>query len=163
MNPLRDDPVIKAGFPDKTRAFYSEKGGNEIHYLAADGKAYFWLPNQRNILAGEWIIYRHQQVCYHVTGLTEHPGTRWHCGPIRSSVLSEIAEGDVLGLKARGDTPAPWVMQSQPRVTVAEVETRLKSMPVLPPKAPNGAKPPERGPSAPVPADPLGPMVMNEY
>src|SRR5262249_28296853 len=116
INPYRGDEVIAAGFPDKTRAFYSEEFGNEIHYLAPGGKGYFWLSNQRNVLNGAWMVYRNQQVCYSVPGLTEHAGTKWRCGPIRSTTLTELTDGDLLGLAKRGGHAAPWVLQSQPRV-----------------------------------------------
>jgi hypothetical protein len=159
MNPYRKDNVIAAGFPNKTRAFYSAEFGNEIHYLAPGGKGYFWLANQRNVLRGEWIVYRNQQVCYSVSGITEHAGTKWRCGPVRSTTLAEIANGDILGLAKLGGAPAPWVLQPLPHVTLAEAKQRLDSMPKS--KTPSDHSP-DQGPSAPVPADPLGPMVMNE-
>lgn len=161
MNPRRGDDVIAAGFPNKTRAFYSRELGNEIHYLASDGKGYFWLAHQRNVLTGEWLVFRNQQVCYHVPGLTEHQGTKWRCGPIRASGLTEIAEGDVLGLAKHGDRSAPWVLQSQPRITLAEAKQRIDVTPRK--KEGEGTEPPAKGPSGPsepVPSDPLGPMVM---
>lgn len=159
INPPKSSAVVEANFPDKTRAYYSREFGNQIDYLAADGRAYFWLSNQKNILAGEWMIYRNAQLCLSVPGLTEHAGTKWLCSPIRDERLVELTEGDVLHLAKYAGHAAPWVLQAQPRLTLAEISQRITTMPARKPSAePPSPKAPSK-PSLPAPADPLAPMV----
>jgi hypothetical protein len=161
MNPYRTSDFIAANYENKTRALYDRGPGNQIDFFAKDGKAYFWVANQPRVLVGEWIVFRNAQVCFHVTGVTEHNNTRWDCHPmVGANSDAEVADGDVAGLARHGGA-VPWVLQAQPQISLGQIEERVKSLP-------NGIDPhqelapPARGPAAPVPSDPMGPMVMNE-
>jgi hypothetical protein len=154
--PARSSAYIATNFENKTRADYDQRDGNQVNYLAPDGKVYFWLPNQTKVYAGEWIIFRSAQLCIHLAGLTEHANTRWVCqGLSAPDRPGDIAEGDVVGLSRHNGRP-PWVLPSQPRVVLADLIARVKSLPdgMEPQKEPK-----DKGKSTP---PSLVPMVKND-
>lgn len=155
--PARSSAFVTANFENKTRADYDQRGGNQLIYFAASGAAYFWFPNQTKVLEGEWMVYRSAQLCLHLQGLTEHANTRWQCFAMTPpDPASEIAEGDVAGL-TRHKGRAPWMLQAQPRMMLAQVVERVKT---LPDGIEPSTEPPKGKGGAPVPV-PLAPMVRN--
>lgn len=102
----------------KTLHFYDGSHGNQIEYLAPDGRCYLWYPGNRVIVVGEWrcdeslVYFRYGSDTYNaVTGVI---GGDWEPCPIaRWSVsIVEAVAGDIFGLEHR----LPFVLEARPAI-----------------------------------------------
>ncbi len=140
------DATNAATTPQQARTFVSGRtwrisessAGQQVHYSAADGRDFAWLPGQTRILAGEWRIDTASDVrgrivtrfCLRYPAEAVHPiskaaGSDWYCRPAGSAFhwVRERVNGDPLALDGR--TAAPFVLSFNNQ-TIAQLQARIE-------------------------------------
>ncbi len=103
----------RAYLSNKTNLFQYADGTTELEYTAADGKSYYWVPENKQMVVGSWRVAERDgsyEICFrYPTGAIEYYGDQsttdnwgfWNCTP-GNDILNdglERADGNPLGLK----------------------------------------------------------------
>lgn len=146
MGPPISESDARQAVSNRTIRTHSEHG-NQIEFIAANGRTRLWYPGNDVILSGQWKVVREPfrlpsrgiecrsvvvtQICFRygtpsVNPLTGVRGTQWSCDPFTGlrGRIRETAPGDPLGLAK--STEPPFVLERADR-SLAEIGARIRA------------------------------------
>ena len=104
----------------KTVLYYNDAHGNQIEYMAPDGRSYLWYPGNFDVVVGQWrFVPANGIMCFKYGANTYNPVTKqsggnWDCRYVGvwSEDIVDIQEGNVFRLQ---DGDAPFRLPAKPK------------------------------------------------
>lgn len=140
---------LNSSLSGQTVHWYDKSHGNQIEYLAENGRMYLWYPNNRRVVQGAWKVQpgktcgpdsegylrctssRKPDLCFKYPSKTRNPvtgqtGGSWECLPwqYHRKALVGMKSGDVFNLALSRKVP---FRLKRKRMTLKEIETKWKA------------------------------------